>query len=428
MPKKPYIWSLDAPPEIGAHSIAKHRILDAYLREYVRVLTARTPGMELLDLAIVDGFCGGGRYRSPDGAPVDGSPLIALDAIRAAEVELNKDRRKPLAVRSKFYFVDEASDAIACLRSLLDARLDVRRDCPDANVRTFKSEFEQVLPKIVADIRGAHRREPRVIFILDQYGYTDVGAGLLRRIFDALPRAEAFVTVAVGWIAAYLKDASTIGTRLGIEPARARMIAEQLEHNALDARQARDGGPFFVIQRLLRDAFVTDRSLFYTPFFIISRQSNRAYWLLHLAKNETAHDVVKSLHWKFENHFQHFGHEGLDMLGYDPEREAARTGAQTTFFFFDEDARARTRAALHSPLADLLANTGPVTFAELFARLCNETPATKEIMGQSLNDLAAEGAIAKRGSEGEVRAATTRIKGDDVLSRSTQLILPLSRS
>lgn len=424
MPKKRYRWDLSAPPSIGAHSLAKHRILRQYLHEYVRVLTQRTPGMEVLELSIVDGFAGGGLYRADDGSLVDGSPLIAIDALRAAEVEINQDRRKPLSVRAKFYFVDEAQDAMACLRTLLDRRVDIRRDCDGASVHTFQKQFENALPAIVSDIRGGRRTSPRAIFILDQYGYTDVPAGLLKKIFTELPRAEAFVTIAVGWIAAYLRDLDTIGKRLGVPPERVRALADALENeDSLDARDSKHHDTFFLIQRLLRDAFIAESSLYYTPFFIVSRQSNRAYWLLHLANNATAHDVVKSLHWKNENHFQHFGKAGLDMLGFDPERETSRDTAQRSFFFFDDDAKARTRGALHSPLADLLASAGPLPFNDLFARVCNETPATKEIVGRSLNDLAREGAIDKRGKDGQVRAANTPIRADDVLYRSPQLRL-----
>lgn len=47
------------PPEIRPHSQAKHRVIDAYLRRYVEVLTGDVRIPEFY-LTLVDGFSGGG--------------------------------------------------------------------------------------------------------------------------------------------------------------------------------------------------------------------------------------------------------------------------------------------------------------------------------------------------------------------------------
>ena len=78
--KKHYDWKIGAPlPELKPHSRAKHTILDAYVRRYVEICTA-TPVQEVLNLTIVDGFSGGGRYQMA-GEKFEGSPLILLRAI-----------------------------------------------------------------------------------------------------------------------------------------------------------------------------------------------------------------------------------------------------------------------------------------------------------------------------------------------------------
>ncbi len=78
-------------------------------------------------------------------------------------------------------------------------------------------------------------------------------------------------------------------------------------------------------------------SRFYTLFFIVSRESNRPHWFLHMANDARANDVVKSLHWEVENHFQHFGGPGLMMLGYDPHVDPEVT--RQTAFLFDNEAK-----------------------------------------------------------------------------------------
>jgi three-Cys-motif partner protein len=63
MPRENHKWVPgEEPPKIRPHSLAKHRVIDAYLRRYVDVLTQnrRIPEFRL---TLVDGFSGGGVYR-----------------------------------------------------------------------------------------------------------------------------------------------------------------------------------------------------------------------------------------------------------------------------------------------------------------------------------------------------------------------------
>src|SRR5947208_13207761 len=72
------------PPTIRAHSLAKHRVLRAYLERYVSVLTAN-PRQKQFKLTLVDGFAGGGKYLeagSREERP--GSPMIMLQAMKSA--------------------------------------------------------------------------------------------------------------------------------------------------------------------------------------------------------------------------------------------------------------------------------------------------------------------------------------------------------
>jgi hypothetical protein len=164
-------------------------------------------------------------------------------------------------------------------------------------------------------------------------------------------------------------------------------------------------------------------SRFYTPFFIMSRESNRPYWFLHMANNSRANDVVKALHWEVENHFLHFGGAGLGMLGYDPDADPEVTGQ--TAFMFDDDARARTRDALLVALPARLASNHAegVAFDDLFGEVCNETPATRELLAAAVRDLCVAGELEKKGATGERRASTTMPHGDDLVRAARQGIL-----
>ncbi|GMR18666.1 MAG: hypothetical protein BMS9Abin33_1098 [Gammaproteobacteria bacterium] len=85
MTRKPYNWK-DGPDVIQQHSIAKHRILQAYLAAYFQTLVS-SPSQEVLRFTLVDGFAGGGLYvHDATRELVKGSPFICLNATKEASV------------------------------------------------------------------------------------------------------------------------------------------------------------------------------------------------------------------------------------------------------------------------------------------------------------------------------------------------------
>src|SRR6185436_7178182 len=108
MPKKEYGWANGNIPIIGDHSLAKHRILRQYVQKYVEILT-RDPRIARFQLALVDGFAGGGIYeRSGQEDPHLGSPAILIEAIAAAELAVNATRQKQIQLLPSYYFVDKS--------------------------------------------------------------------------------------------------------------------------------------------------------------------------------------------------------------------------------------------------------------------------------------------------------------------------------
>jgi len=87
--------------------MVKHDLVRDYLGRYVQVLLSN-PRIETLTLSIVDGFAGGGEYRSLNVMDyVDGSPLLALQTITEAEVRLNIGREKPRRIDAEYFFVEK---------------------------------------------------------------------------------------------------------------------------------------------------------------------------------------------------------------------------------------------------------------------------------------------------------------------------------
>src|SRR5262249_24918722 len=141
MPKKEYGWEIGGvPPPIEAHSLAKHRILSEYVQRYIHVLTA-TPGQDTFRLTLVDGFAGGGEYTDAQTKLLSpGSPLILLDAVRAAEVAVNATRTKKLRVDARFIFVDDKPKVLAHLGEVLRKRGDAPKG--DGVVQVLTGTFE----------------------------------------------------------------------------------------------------------------------------------------------------------------------------------------------------------------------------------------------------------------------------------------------
>jgi three-Cys-motif partner protein len=419
MPRKEYVWSFNDPPPIAPHTLAKHRILREYVQSYIRILTAN-PKIDRLLLNLVDGFAGGGIYVDPStGLTYPGSPTILLDGVRAAEVAANHNRAKPLQIDARYFFIDHSPSAIACLRHVLSLRDGAAGEAQ--RVRIVEGAFEERLDAVVASItsRGhAHR----AIFVLDQYGYTAAPPSLLRRIFDRLPNAEVFLTLAVGWAVAYLPDVRAAAEKMGIAGAVLDRLGEG-QDGEVRVDDAEIAPRLQQLQIALKDVFTTQiGSTYFTPFFIVSRESNRSYWFLHMANSPRAHDVVKALHWDVENHFEHYGGAGLAMLGYDPDKDPAVTGQMSLPFRFDDPARTRTHTSLVDSLGRHIASMAPqgIAFDHLFAQVCNETPATKAMLGTAVHELCRVGELEKLGASGESRATTTAPKADDIIRVARQ--------
>lgn len=185
MALKQYNWK-DGPDLIQQHSVAKHRILQAYLAAYFKTLVS-SPTQEEMRLTLVDGFAGGGLYVHADtGEPVKGSPFIFLDATREAEYLINKDRRKKVDLRVDYFFAEPDKHAHQHLDKVL--REAGYGDRIGNNIFLRHAKFQDEANSIIEFIKKKSPRNGRSIFTLDQYGYKDVPTELIRNIFAKLPR------------------------------------------------------------------------------------------------------------------------------------------------------------------------------------------------------------------------------------------------
>jgi three-Cys-motif partner protein len=383
------------------HSTAKHEVYRNYLRDYLRERTKKT-GMDRYKINVVDGFAGGGVYSfGPGGTPYHGSPIILLRTLQEMQIELQARQNKPFLLDFTVHLIEPDAKANHCLTSVL--RQEGFGDLIGERVFVHTARFEEKLQDILDFVDG----RGRTIFILDQYGYKQVPFGLLDHIFKTLKKPEIILTFAYDHLQSFVQQFDRLNQALG------DMGAGQLDKTEYDSAVKVRGGLEFLIQRTLRRAFL-EIADYYTPFFITSRDSNLAFWLVHLSTHARARDVMTGLHWSLHNHFAHYGRPGQNMLGFDP----AHMMDDLQPFFFDDNARSRTVNALMTDLPREISLHGggeSIAFSDLFAAICNESPASSSIHGEVLSKLAQEGEISVVTANGTRKRSLLTIKPEDRL-------------
>lgn len=405
-----FSWKEGAsPPLIGAHSRTKLTIYGEYIRSYI--LERVQFGMERFRINIVDGFCGGGLFRTGKGLFVPGSPITILEAIADAEREINSSRDKPIWVEYRLYCYDQDAEAIEYLRS----RLIEEGYGSQIGTAIFleRANFSQIAHRLVPTLAA---QTGKTIFILDQLGYGAVSFDTLRRIFSTLDRPEVILTFAYEWLTSFVGQYAEICRRF-----RDLSIIPPPEAAYLRAVGGRYGVQRFIQTHLIQE--FRQVAPFFTPFFLTSRTegavrgSNLKYWLVHLAAHERANDVMKRVHWGVSNHSAHFLGAGLEMLGFDPDK-----GSEVTPYLFGEVDQFSTRQALLQDIPRFIADRERwTTVGKLWEESCNETPSTSQMQGSAIAELAASGELEVTGGGGGE-------KRGGAVTRTDLVRLPLQKS
>ena len=401
----------EPPPSIEPHSKAKLRVLRNYLRAYfdrLGIVYAR----DNFKLDLVDGFAGGGTFL--DGSEtISGTPLIMLEEAQEAKDRLARGRSKPIRFDFKFYFVDVNAAHTDHLRQAIAER---GYDPNDESIVIRTGKFEDNLPDILAQIKRRQPRAGRSLFLLDQFGYSQVALRDVAKIFGELRKTEVILTFAADALINFLRDRPEF-----VKAVAPLEISDTDVRDMLELKKG-DGGKALV-QRAIRERIrrVTG-ARFDTPFFIRPATSARALWFVHLSRHPTARDVMIQRHWELAGTFEHFGPGGLKMLGWD-ER------ADYPLFGFGHDERTLVqRQLLESIPAEIhaLAADGPITVDALRAVLANQTAAPFEVLDTALLELYKGKEIEIRGAGGSLRGqSATSLNLTDLIGVPRQLLLLL---
>ncbi len=417
MPRAPYSWADGRPAIIQQHSVAKHEVLREYLVAYLQTLVA-SPAQDVLSVTLVDGFAGGGVYtHERTGEVVLGSPFVFLEAAKVAEALITFGRQKPLQLRLDYMCVERDLDACRSLeRTLVSQGYGAR---VGRDIHVLNSAFEHEIESILTFIQRKSPRKGRSIFLLDQYGYSEVPASRIRSIFATLPRAEVILTFNVDAFINYASDSAATRKKLREmdmpDVLRGRTF-EDIKRNEKDFR-------LYIQSCLYRELVARCGARYFTVFFIRTT-GHGDYWLVHLSQHPRARDVMTGVHWNKNNYFIHYGGAGLDMfrmLGYRADHDSAFTGQNTLGFCFDDVAGEASVAALVDQLAPLVHERPEgVAFGDLFAAICNTSPADSAKYRQALERLVAHKEITVTSPAGAQRFRASSIGDRDLLAPASQ--------
>jgi three-Cys-motif partner protein len=378
------------------------------------VLTANVRRREL-KLTLVDGFAGGGRYldnRTKEERP--GSPLIMLEAMRTAAKSANEIRSNPFNLDVEYFFIEEKPEALEYLRNVISE--SEYKEFVGSRIHLLKGEFTSHVASILEYVK---KRGGRSIFVLDQFGYSDVPLATLRQILAELENAEIILTFATDSLIDYLsvdEQTQRILEKVGIT----------LPPKSIESAKSNSDWRRTIQFALHEEIPKRTEARFYTPFFIQSPDAHRDYWLIHLSGHHRARDVMVGLHWEVSTTFSHYGRAGLRMLGYDQDKDEDWTRQKLLpGFFFDQTAQALTQDQLLQQLPERLhGRSHGIAFQDLFAELTNETPATSDIMKEVLNNLARQGILKVADKSGGKRRAGIQHDSDIITPSRQKRFLP----
>lgn len=413
MVKKMYMWDRGA--RLDEHTKRKHKILREYFREYL-ITRCKDPRREKFRIAIVDGFAGGGRYGC--GSP--GSPLIILEVLKNTFQEIQiyraENNIKPIAIECLLLLNDAVSEAFDQLNSNIASMLDeIKSGFPNLylEVQLFNEDFEALYPRLKSEI--AAKQHKSTIFILDQYGYSDVNRETIEDIMSFWPSAEVILTFSIGTLLTFLSPDPEKNSVLNNDPEIQKELFEFLK----DGEELINKKTWMGYSEKLVFEHWRKCAPFVSPFAINNPEGWR-YWLMHFASSPTARRVYNNVLHDNQSHQAHFGPSGLNMLAFDPREERE-------LHLFDEESRRRTVESLHQDVPILIEQHGDLIGLDAFnLEIYNQTPAHSDDIQKVLIESPDIEVLTPKGNPR--RSANTISSGDNIRLNKQTTFFPLFRS
>lgn len=186
------IWNADP------HTLAKHKILKAYLQAWMPILThqaGKLPGGGTSKGVIyVDGFAGPGIYKGNE----PGSPLIAIEAATTHSAKFR--------VKVNFLFIEKDPERFKSLKAQIDKIRPSLAAREDVNLKEPRNgDCTTELLKVISNIESNKQKFGPAMVFLDQFGYSEIPISLMERILR-IPQCEVFSYLNWNYLSRFLSD------------------------------------------------------------------------------------------------------------------------------------------------------------------------------------------------------------------------------
>ena len=276
---KTILWDLEP------HTLAKHRILRKYLDGWVPIMSSLVARWALNGrgrLALIDGFCGPGRYNGGE----DGSPIIMLKTF------LEHARRDQIKAELVYIFIDEDADRIAHLDDEIAALEAAEPDgqFPDQlKVQTVVGRYEDLFTEALDGMEEKGQRPAPSFAFIDPFGYKDASMGLTGRLLD-FQRCEALIYMPMPFVARFIgmpEQESVMNNLFGCEGWKAAIPLQGAER-----RQ--------VLHDVFRDQLVSEENDRMVRSFDIPSAKGTGYTLFFTTGHEKGLEVMKDAMWSVD--------------------------------------------------------------------------------------------------------------------------------
>ena len=170
MPQKKISTTWDIEP----HTIAKHKILEEYLKAWAPII-----GKWAQRIVYIDGFAGPGKYKGGE----NGSPVIAINTIMN-----NSNLKKTTEVT--FWFLEKDKERASALEQTLEEQFNMPANM---NYTVNNSEFEYSLCLLLDSLEQQNKRLAPTFAFVDPFGYSGFPMKLIQRLLKH-DKSEVLIT------------------------------------------------------------------------------------------------------------------------------------------------------------------------------------------------------------------------------------------
>ncbi len=297
---KEIYWTADGSEihELEPHTKAKHQLLEEYLKNWIIILCANH-GWKETTVTLIDGFSGGGIYK--DGNQLwEGSPIRMIKMVEEGHRIVREERHKSYhKLKAKFIFIDKQQEHIDCLRKqIIDFGFGHYLESQECIL--ICDEFRNAVDRCISETQRGHS-----FYFLDPFGIDDIDMNIIRDILS-LKGSEILWTYMIHSLIRLLPKRE-LNKRIIQGILEAEGYYKEIPSNQeVTARQQ-----YLKDQSLLLIRSKSHVKYLY-PFALMKNKNTVLYYLIHLANDPKAIEVMKDCTWKYNNleyryHFETYG-------------------------------------------------------------------------------------------------------------------------